>query len=43
MPFPGTEKFADAEFLVGGNRPTTDLPVVTAKVSDAATPVIRND
>jgi hypothetical protein len=22
MPFPGTESFADAEFLIGGNRPT---------------------
>ena len=25
LPFPGTESFADAEFLIGGNRPKHDL------------------
>jgi hypothetical protein len=26
LPFPVTEIFADAEFLIGGNRPEQDLP-----------------
>jgi hypothetical protein len=34
--FPVTENFADAVFLIGGNRPICDIPGVSGKVLDAA-------
>jgi hypothetical protein len=37
LPFPVTEIFADAEFLIGGNRPTPDLHRLPAKGNCAAT------
>jgi hypothetical protein len=36
LPFPVTEIFADAEFLIGGNRPEPVIPGFPVKVSDAA-------
>jgi hypothetical protein len=37
LPFPTTEIFADAKFLIGGNRPGKDIPQVPVNVRNAAT------
>jgi hypothetical protein len=40
LPFPVTEIFADAEFLIGGNRPEPVIPGISVNFRDAATPNI---
>jgi len=34
--FPVTEDFADAVFMIGGNRPEYDIPRISVKVANAA-------
>ena len=41
MPFPVTENFVDPEFLIGGNRPESDIPRVPVEVSVAADIAVR--